>query len=281
MDMVSSPFYFQQPFCQMATGCRVVELDPPADLAPFVAKLGFVKINQGYVRQRVPDGCFSVCVGMNAERGLVRSFVFTPDLNWGHWPVEAGWTYVEARLRWGAGAPFLHFSREDLTNRQPTDEVFGKGWRGVMGRMYEAKSPDARLAVFVEALRGLAPDPIRSDIARSTRLLERFRPEMRVDDLADAACLSSSQLRRIFANEVGASPKDMLRLSRLWWSMRMAIEKPLSSWGTIAAESGFADQAHLIDEYRHFTGATPTQWHRNLFGIGSLSVAPRRLASLR
>jgi AraC-like DNA-binding protein len=266
--VVSSPFYFQQPFCQLAGGCRVVEFDPPADLAPFVAKLGYVQIHSGYIRQRVPDGCFSVGIGVNQQLGLVRSFVWTPDLNWGHWPVAPGWSYVEARLRWGAGVPFLHCSKDDLALRsQPSEDLLGRPWRDVLGRVFEANAPEAGMAAFVDGLRNLAPDPIRPEVARTTRLMERFHPRIRVDDLAEAACLSSSQLRRVFASELGASPNELLRLSRLWWSMRIALNRPNLSWGMIAAESGYGDQAHLIDEYRQFTGSTPTQWRRNLYGV--------------
>jgi AraC-like DNA-binding protein len=271
--MASSPFYFQQPFCQLATACRVLEMDPPADLAPFIAKLGFVKIDANYVRQVVPDGCFALGIGIHEASGVARSFVRGPKLNWGHWPVSQGWSYVDARFRWGAGMRFLRCSPEDTSyGARLATEVLGPEWNFVVERVAAIKTARGRMSEFVEGLRKIAPPPsaLRPELSHTIRLLERGKPWLKVDDLADAACLSSSQLRRLFSKELGASPKDLLRLSRVWWSMRLAIEHPEMAWGSIAAESGFSDQAHLVDEYRHFTGFA------NLYGVGSAAAAPPR-----
>lgn len=172
---------------------------------------------------------------------------------------------------------FLQCSPEDLGpfSRRPED-VLGKRWRNVRERAAEARNSRERMIVLVGALRGLVENsaPLRPEIQMTTDLMEAPNPWLRVDDLAHAACLSSSQLRRLYAKELGASPKELLRLSRLWWSMKMSLDHPETSWGVIAAECGFSDQAHLVDEYRHFTGSPPRLWQANLYGVqSSLSTA--------
>ena len=44
----------------------------------------------------------------------------------------------------------------------------------------------------------------------------------------------------------------LLRPSRVWRHIKTG-----QSWARIAAESGYADQSHLVREFRQFTGTTP------------------------
>src|SRR4051812_3162801 len=156
--MGSSPFYYQQPFCQLADGCRVLEFDPPKDLAPFVAKLGYVTIKSPYIRQRVPDGCYAIHVGIHGATGATRCFVRRGSFDWGHVLLDPGWTYVEARLRWGAGMNFFGCSPEDMgqTGRS-VEELLGKKWRGVAGEGSEGEAPPGRRDAPLQGVRQKCP----------------------------------------------------------------------------------------------------------------------------
>jgi AraC-like DNA-binding protein len=64
-----------------------------------------------------------------------------------------------------------------------------------------------------------------------------------------------------FKQQVGLPPKTAARLVRLdtvW--RRLAAPGSSSSWGRIAAEAGYADQDHLIRDFRQFTGTTPVRF---------------------
>jgi AraC-like DNA-binding protein len=58
-----------------------------------------------------------------------------------------------------------------------------------------------------------------------------------------------------FKQQIGVTPNlacRLLRLSTVWQHL-----DDQQSWARIAAECGYADQAHLTREFRHLTGTTP------------------------
>jgi AraC-like DNA-binding protein len=58
---------------------------------------------------------------------------------------------------------------------------------------------------------------------------------------------------------VGLAPKALARTLRFQNALRLAGRGLSRSWSGIAAECGYADQAHLIREFRALSGATPAE----------------------
>ena len=81
-----------------------------------------------------------------------------------------------------------------------------------------------------------------------------------VKQLADIACLSEKQLCRVFAENVGASPKDFLRIIRLQRTLHVLQNNPGIGFARLAYECGYADQSHMIKEFKQFTGCTPKEY---------------------
>jgi transcriptional regulator GlxA family with amidase domain len=64
-----------------------------------------------------------------------------------------------------------------------------------------------------------------------------------------------------FRQQVGLGPKTAARLVRFDGVCRHLDQaRGRLDWGRVAAEAGYADQAHLIREFRQFTGTTPTEF---------------------
>lgn len=89
----------------------------------------------------------------------------------------------------------------------------------------------------------------------------------RISSAAGSICLSrlsrevgisSRHLDRCFDRVLGLCPKLFCRIARF----RAAWEQGFSrrdDWAAIAADCGYADQAHLCREFREFAGLSPTQ----------------------
>ncbi|MFF0343778.1 helix-turn-helix transcriptional regulator [Kribbella sp. NPDC004875] len=75
-----------------------------------------------------------------------------------------------------------------------------------------------------------------------------------MDETAARLGVSERYLRRVFRQAVGVSPKHFARISRV----RSVIKQSGRSWSDTAAYVGYADQSHLIADFRALMRVTPT-----------------------
>jgi AraC-like DNA-binding protein len=121
--------------------------------------------------------------------------------------------------------------------------------------------PAARFAILDDILRlrlARASAPrTRPDTERAWALLRRSHGRMRIDAVAATLGCSRRHLANRFAEDVGVSPKLAARLIRFEGARRRLGTAPL---GRLAAEHGYADQAHLTREFVRLGGAPPTSF---------------------
>lgn len=99
--------------------------------------------------------------------------------------------------------------------------------------------------------------PVQSETAFE-RALEWARGRhgsVSMDELANQCNLSARQLRRVSLERTGLTPKFLMRVLRF---RRAAVLLPRMGGADLAAECGYFDQAHLIQEFREFSGRTPS-----------------------
>jgi AraC-like DNA-binding protein len=138
------------------------------------------------------------------------------------------------------------------------DDLMGTDAARLAERLHAAADASARFAVLDEVLlRRLsrAPPPARPDVERAWALMRASGGRIRVDALARALGCSRRHLANRFAAEVGVSPKVAARLIRFEAARARLGSVPLAR---LAAEHGFADQAHLAREFRALAGVPPT-----------------------
>jgi transcriptional regulator GlxA family with amidase domain len=81
---------------------------------------------------------------------------------------------------------------------------------------------------------------------------------VRVDDLAQHINLSRRQLARVMKESVGISPKTFSRIARFNRALQLARTHPRRAWVEVAAEAGYADQAHMVREFTEIGGIRPS-----------------------
>ena len=104
------------------------------------------------------------------------------------------------------------------------------------------------------SVRGIHPD-----IAHA---LSRFTSGARIADVVSETGFSHRHFIKVFEATVGLTPKRYRRVQRFNHVLNVNKTYPNVSWAEIAAESGFADQAHLNREFVALAGITPTRYRQ-------------------
>lgn len=89
-------------------------------------------------------------------------------------------------------------------------------------------------------------------------LLYQTQGQIRMSELAAACFLSLRQLERRFKRCIGVSPKLFARLLRFEALLDSLIRGPSISCADLSSRLGYHDQAHVIREFKTWTGCTPT-----------------------
>ena len=118
----------------------------------------------------------------------------------------------------------------------------------------------AATAMFEEALRAFLPVDEEGLLVNRVVDLAESDPDLRrVDDLAARVGLSERSLQRLTRRRLGLSPKWLVQRRRL----QEAADR-LRAGGTtaarVAADLGYADQAHFTRDFARVTGTTPARF---------------------
>ena len=107
---------------------------------------------------------------------------------------------------------------------------------------------------------------IKHRIDKSPKVLSPFfefisndREVMRVQSAANYIGVSERYLRKVCTQQVGLSPKQIIRINRFTHSLKKRLQYPNYSWSDVAHLSGYVDQSHLIAEYQQLMSRTPVQ----------------------
>ena len=177
--------------------------------------------------------------------------------------VGQGWT-VAALTRPGGLGALIAGSASDFTDRiVPLGEAIGADEAALLRQVTGEPEEAARIGLLAAALERAA-DPERmlpaGQVADVARLAETNRNVRRLTELSDLAGIGQRTLQRMFLRYAGVSPTWVLRRYRLLDAAEAVREGEEVSWAEVAAALGYADQAHLIRDFRAATGQTPAAY---------------------
>lgn len=203
----------------------------------------------------LPDACVDI-VSINHD----------PPVVVGPWtdPFEVrlatGTTIVGARVHPGRASAFLGIPAAELRN---LSVQLGDIWRGKsaqLARISDAAGLAERMSRLDEVLlAGIASAvPVDREVDAGIQWLARH-PHGRVEQLSQRLGIGPRQLQRRFTAAVGYGPKMFQSILRFQRLLNLAGSKHTRrSLVQLAADVGYADQAHMTREVQRFADCPPT-----------------------
>ncbi|MFF1832097.1 helix-turn-helix domain-containing protein [Paenarthrobacter sp. NPDC058040] len=122
---------------------------------------------------------------------------------------------------------------------------------------------------FTGWLASLAGPTLSEEAALANRMMELLSTDpalVRVEDAASALAVSPRTLQRVAKKYIGLSPAALIRRRRLQDAAERARLDASADLAAIAAELGYADHAHLTNDFQKYLGFTPSTYRRAVGG---------------
>ncbi len=174
---------------------------------------------------------------------------------------EAGYVHlVGIRLRAGGAWPFLGVPLREFSDQVlELEAILGREASELRDRIGEALNDDARLDLtegwLRQRMRSCTP-PTRA-VSYALGMIQRGADGVRIGRMANEIGISHKHLLREFERCVGLTPKVFARICAFQRVIRSVGQRSEVNWADTAARGGYYDQAHLIREFRAFSGLTP------------------------
>ncbi|MCW3846101.1 helix-turn-helix domain-containing protein [Sphingomonas sp. LB-2] len=225
---------------------RYAELPLPPQLAGLVAAVWTMSVEGegGWAEhEAVPDGCIEL-IRRHSGRSVWRDE--QPPL------FAAGLALSPAKLAFSPDASFTGIKlwpwAWHALGGAPCPG-FADRWTAIPeSSPLAALLPDAGDPIPRLLAANLQPNPLGTAILASTS----------VGEIGARSGLPHRQLQRVFARDLGLTPRAYLRLRRFRGAM-IEVQASAATLADAAAGQGYADQAHMAREFRSLAGVAPRE----------------------
>jgi len=204
---------------------------------------------RGRANWEVGRGATSVVVGIRTHFTVIDTSTLESAVGVVFWP--------------GAARAFFDVPADAFYNGSvPLDLVWGSTASGLRDRLREAGTAAEKFRVLETALfeRVNTRGELHAAVLYGLAEFARAPHVLSILEVARAAGLSRRRFAQLFREQVGLTPKLYCRLRRFQDVLRqVALGAPVK-WADLALAGGYCDQAHLANEFRHFSGISPSAY---------------------
>jgi AraC-like DNA-binding protein len=253
------------------------ELRPHRPLDRFIRCFWFLKgdaaESNGEPQKILPDGCMEIVIHIGAPFRRVRDAVvqtqprafLVGQLTECFLLEQRGFVHVMGvRFTPPGTSAFLPFDLSDIQDEEVTvEELWGTRGRSLQEAVINANSDDERVRLVENFMLGqFSGRDFDNRLEEAVRIMQRNQAGTTVAGISKRVGWCERQFERQFMRKIGMSPKALLRTVRFQNLLQLARSGEATGWASLAVDCGFSDQAHLIREFKRFSGEPPEMFLR-------------------
>lgn len=172
-------------------------------------------------------------------------------------------------------SPFINVEMSAITNRiEPLDAIWGNRVTELEDKLFSAATFEEQIAVAETALIERFDERVVIDktLAKAIEAISTTNGAAKVHHIAKNAGISERGLERRFARYIGLSPKSFSRIVRFQRVLQSIESSPRADILDTAYRFGYYDQSHLINDFKRYTGMSPSLFAEKSHGITELFI---------
>lgn len=254
--------------------CEFFAFAPRPELSPFVELVWGVRgFADHSVEAVLPNGAVELMVSFGPEQRIVEHgerrlddcyreawLAGIQDRRLVH-ASDHGADHIAVHFRPGGAHAFFDIPMHEATNRViDLDLLVGRAAVDLRDRLGDLAGDRARAEALQDWL--LERRRVHASFAVVSHATEMLRGGFRtsVADVCDRLGMSNKHLVHQFRTVVGLPPKVVGRITRFQRVIAACRGRQRVDWVDLAHAHGYADQSHLIREFRRLGGVTPTEF---------------------
>jgi AraC-like DNA-binding protein len=230
-----------------------IEILPDNHLRPYI-ECYWSQSNNVAPHIVLPDGCIDIV--FNEGAGFVVGTMTAPIV------VEPLGSYVGVRFRSAKASAFLNFDASELTD-QKTElrNIAHLDGSGLVERLFDAKTLSKKIQVLNTTLSSWFRPKTNDNVDDVIQKIAETQGNISINSICNSVDLSRQHLARLFQEYVGIRPKQFARVIRFQALLKNVRQnRKKINWADQAAMLGYYDQAHLISDFRQFSGTSPEKF---------------------
>lgn len=218
--------------------------------------------NDGLIRV-IPDTCMDIIIEINYTKQIIKSCLcgiqdYTVMMEQEKEKEET--IRFAVRFPFWAVRRFLTLDMSALYNQVLDLELLIPGCNSKFEELFYCHSLAERIAWMESYLLGIFnPEGYNPNLYNSIAYLLRSGGRAPVRDICGYSAVSQRHLERLFKQEIGISIKRTASLVRYQHVWREVIQQNTFHIQDAVCRYGYADQSHLLGEFKRFHGLYPIQ----------------------